>query len=200
VINDEKFNKYKELLECNMYDMIQLEDHCIVSRMPNMIKRNDQHALHCTNGPAITFVDGYSQYYINGRNIDEATYMKALNNTLTKDEWMAEKNEDIKATWFEVLGSEKVMTLLGAVEIDTIMITHSNGEFEDLRLYKTPFDLPELDEPLAWVKFICPSTSTNYMISVNPKFNKVMDAVLDTCPFYGQEIKENSDYDFNARG
>ena len=92
------------------------------------------------------------------------------------------------------------MNILEAKEIDSEMRVHSDGGVDDLRLYKTPFILPELGEKLAWVKFTCPSTNSNYLISVNPKHKKVMDAVLDSCPFYGQEILSEKDYKFAARG
>jgi len=196
---------FKLQRESGIYCALFLDKICIVSKYPKKIYRNAQNNLHNINGYAIEW--GYSSekskfecYYINGRNLSKADYEKALNNQITKKDWLKEKNEDIKAGWFEILGSEKVMNILEAVEIDSEMRIHSDGSLDDLRLYKTPFNVPELNNPLAWVKFICPSTGSNYLISVNPKHNKVMDAVLDTCPFYGQEIKSEKDYYFDERG
>ncbi len=40
-----------------------------------------------------------------------------------------------------------------------------------------------------------------YQRSVDiPKHDKVMDAVLETSPFYGVEIKNEEDYKFSQRG
>lgn len=188
-----------------IYCGLFLDGICIVSKYPKKIYRNQRNDLHNINGQAVEW--GYSSeeskfdcYYVNGRNISKENYNKALNNQVTKNDWLNEKNEDIKAAWFEILGSEKVMTILEAEEVDSCMQSHLDGTIEDLRLYKTSFIVPEINEKLAWVKFICPSTETNYLISVNPKHEKVMDAVLDTCPFYGNEINSIEDYKFTQRG
>ena len=202
----------KEFEECfdlqnksGIYCALFLEEICILSKYPKKIHRNAQNNLHNISGQAVEW--GYSSeeskfdcYYINGRNIPIEQFLKAFNNKITKEDWLSEKNEDIKAAWFEILGSEKVMKILEAKEIDSCMQVHLNGEIEELKFYKTDFVVPELNEKLAWVKFICPSTKTNYLISVNPKHEKVMDAVLDTCPFYGQEINTSDDYKFTSRG
>lgn len=92
------------------------------------------------------------------------------------------------------------MKILGAVQVDSNMTVHANGEMEEHILYKTTFVLPEIGEKLAWVKYICPSTNSNYLISCNPKWDKVSDAVIDQSPFFGDEIKTIEDYSFNARG
>jgi hypothetical protein len=176
------------------------ENYCFVSDRPKSIHFNLNVRLHKTDGPAIEWIDGYKINYINGREISNENFNKALQNKITKEDWLNEKNEDVKGAWFEILGSEKVMKILEAKEIDSEIRVHSNGDIDDLKLYKTPFILPEIGEALAWVKFICPSTGTNYLISVNPKHNKVMDAVIESSPFYGQEIKSEKDYYFTQRG
>lgn len=202
IITEDKFHKYfklRKFIESNIFLTIEFERAIIVVEKPIACLKN-QNGMHCTTGPAIKWRDGYGQYYVNGRCVPRQQYLMALSGEITKEIWLSEKNEDIKAAWFEILGAEKLINILGAKEIDSIMHIHANGELDDLRLYKTPFSLPEIGEPLAWVKFICPSTGSNYLISVNPKHNKVMDAVLDTTPFYGKEIKTADQYSFAARG
>ena len=48
--------------------MIQLNGFCIVSQLPNKIKRSGE-LLHSLDNYAIEFKDGYGQNYINGRFI-----------------------------------------------------------------------------------------------------------------------------------
>jgi hypothetical protein len=132
--------------------------------------------------------------------VTSTDFALAADGKLTKDVWMSQCNEDTKAAWFEILGPGKVMQVLGGEQIDSCTTIHVNGEMEEHILYKTPFSLPELGEPLAWVKFVCPSTAASYLISVNPKYDNVKDAVLSTCPFNGSDIKSFDEYQFSARG
>lgn len=201
ILNNDLFNKYAGLLfESALYDIMTFENACIVIEMPITLHRNASGNLHNISGMAISWSDNYGQYYINGRNIPDDKYLMALQGKISKENWLNEKNEDIKAAWFEILGSEKVIQILEAEKIDSAMTIHANGELEEHILYKTPFILEEIGEALAWVKFTCPSTGSNYLISVNPKHNKVKDAVLDSTPFFNDEIKTWEDYSFNARG
>ena len=189
----------------NVYSAIFSELLCVVSKYPKKIHRNTSNNLHNNKGSAIewgnlTELTKWDCYYINGRNVPADKWQLAKEDKITKEIWLQEKNEDIKAAWFEILGSEKVVEILGAEKIDSQMTVHANGELEEHILYKTPFILEELGEPLAWIKFVCPSTQSNYLISCNPKHNTAKDAVLDSCPFYGEEISSFDDYKFNARG
>jgi hypothetical protein len=199
-------NSWSDLYEkSNVYSAIFSELLCVVSKYPKKIHKTMDNNLHNLSGSAVewgalTELTKWNNYFVNGRNVPEKEYSQAIGGQITKQDWLGQKNEDIKAAWFEILGGEKIMTILEAKEIDSKVVVHSNGEAEDLRLYKTDFVLEEIGEKLAWVKFICPSTGASYLISVNPKFDMVMDAVLYTCPFYGEEIKNEKDYNFNARG
>lgn len=199
---NECFNLYEK---SNIYCAAFFESLCVVVKYPKKIHKDTQNNLHCTTGSAVEWgatstKSQWNCYYIHGRNVPEKEFLMAQNNEITKEIWLSQKNEDIKAAWFEILGAEKVMQILEARLINSSTWSHANGEIEELSLFKTDFVLEEIDEKLAWVKFVCPSTGTNYLISVDPKFDAAIDAVLDTCPFYGQEIKSSSDYKFTARG
>jgi len=196
---------FKLQRESGIYAALFLQKFCIISKYPKKIHRDGNNLLHNTKGVAVEWgaaspESQFECYYIHGRNIPKESFLQAVENKITKKMWLAEKNEDIKTAWFEILGSENVMKILEAKEVDSTMQIHANGELEELVLYKTPFILKEIGEPLAWVKFICPSTESNYLISVNPKHKTVMEAVLDTCPFYGKEILSVEDYKFTNRG
>ncbi len=45
----------------------------IISEKPISIKLNEQNKLHCINGPALEYKDGFSIYSINGKRIVEGT-------------------------------------------------------------------------------------------------------------------------------
>jgi hypothetical protein len=196
VIKDENFNKYCEFIKAGVYDMITLKGFCIVCEMPVKIKRNDSGQLHCTTESSIEWSDGYSQWYINGRSIPVEIFDKCLSGKVTKEDFIHEPNEENKAAIYEILGQEKMIKLLGAKEVDKGTFVHENGELEEVILYKTKEKFKEAgDNPLAWVKFICPSTGTSYLIDVEPRHTDARLAAISTSPLF----TSIEDYQFTDR-
>lgn len=116
VINDENFNKYREMLLCNIYDMIQLSTHTFVSDMPTVIKREAmRNRLHCEDGPAVQFSDGYSQYYWMGINVPSEWIMDR--SSITKETIRNESNAEKRRCLMEILGASDYYELLGGVKL-----------------------------------------------------------------------------------
>jgi hypothetical protein len=179
LISLDKFDSFLSLTQSGIYDMIQLKGLCIVSAFPIAIHRDENNRLHSVTGPAITFADGYGQYWIHGRNIP--AWIITNPEQITKEKFITESNSEIRAAMYEVLGTEGVLHLLEAIEVDTQTILHPCNENETLTLYKTKEKFQELDNsPLAWVRFVCPSTGTNYLIDVEPHHTNVIDAAKST--------------------
>ena len=158
--------------------------------------------MHNTTGVACEW--GYSSelnkfncFYINGRNCPESIFNESKK--LTKERFLTEKNEDYRAMWYEILGQEKIMKLLGAELIDTGTFVHENGELETVELYNTKEKIDGVGDKMAWVKFICPSTGSCYLIDVEPKHKTAMEGAISTSPFYGMEINNVDDYKFVER-
>lgn len=193
------FFKWRELYEnAGVYNSICNDIVCITSKYPIKLCYNETNELHCITGPAVEW-EGipWKCYYINGRNIPETEYEMAINGNVTKNVFMNQGNEEIKAAWYEILGQNKIMEILGATEIDKHTFNHSNGETEEVTLYKTTETFPETGgNPLAWVKFVCPSTGTNYLIDVEPHHTSAKAAAISTSPF-AEIIGE--DYSFDDR-
>ncbi len=187
------FNSFKELLLSGVYDMIQLRGLCIVSDMPVSIVRNNTGRLHNPNGYAIQFKDGYGQNYINGRYIPDEIFNKA--NTLTKELFLKETNSDYKGAWYEILGQQKIMEILGAIEVDKKVIAHKNGDLETVTLLKTTDVFEEIDnQSFAWVKMVCPSTGTQYLQGVEPHHTSALEAIASLSPFLANEYS----FDFRS--
>ena len=179
------FNKFKELLCCGIYDMIQMDTVVVVVENPVKIERNEIGQLHSISGYSIEFGDGWGQHNINGRIIEPGFFKKVVSGNISANDFIHEENEERRAAMYEILGNEKLMELLGASEIDSKSIVHANGDLETLVLYKTKETFPELENnPLAWVKFVCPSTGTNYLISVEPHHVDALDAAVSTSPLF----------------
>lgn len=193
------FLEWRRLYEkAGIFNTICFDWLCIVSKFPKKIHVNERYDLHNTSGTVCEW-EGipWKNYYINGRAVNKADYELALEGKLTLKKFMAENNEDTRAAWVEILGPEKMMNLLGAELIDKGVIHHNNGEDETVELYKTKERFPETgNEPFAWVKFICPSTGSTYMVDVEPKHTKAVEAAVSTSPF-NISVEE---YKFDARG
>ena len=89
-----------------------------------------------------------------------------------------------------------MLQLLDAKEIDRGTFVHTCGDLEEVILYKTTERLPELNnQPLAWVRFVCPSTGTNYLIDVEPRHTDARKAAVSTSPI----IETVEDYSWDER-
>ncbi len=227
--NVEKLDQLYELQKkSGIYSCIFTEEACILSKYPLNVERDDNNQLHNDEGVAVKWasspqgriinipdenlVKGESNtivmkgdtnwdcFYIHGRNIPSDFYKKVLRGEFTADDFIKEKNEELKAASYEILGSEKFIRMMDVEMIDSAKLKHNN-EDEIVELYKTKFTLPETDnQPLAWVRFICPTTGSSYFIDVEPKFISVEQAVLSTSPFYSDgHINGIEEYKFEQR-
>lgn len=203
IITQEQFPKYFELrkfIESNIFMTIEFENAIIVCEKPAFVKKNDL-GMHCIDGPAIKWEDGYGQYYINGRSMPSWIFGK-----ITKEQFLSEPNEDIKAGIYEIVeakGEGSMLIFLDAKEVDRQTIVHTNGDLEELVLYKTN-ELFEMEEdlngnspsPLTWIKMICPSTNSNYLIPSDGSFNNCIDAAKYARP---EMVDNNVDYKWSQR-
>jgi len=190
------FKQYKKLVKAGAFNCYEYEKIIFAIQPPVEILRDELGRLHSTNKPAVIFKDNSHYFFIHGRSCSEDIFQKCLENKISKDDFINEPNEEIKAMIYEIFGQEKIMNLLGAKEIDKGTFVHANGETEEVILYKTKEKFKELgNNPLAWVKFICPSTGTNYLIDVEPHHIDAKKAAISTSPLFISE----EDYSFDAR-
>ena len=72
--------------------------------------------------------------------------LDAINDTeeslrgFTKEQFLKEENEDVRGGMYEIIeskGEGSMLTFLDAIEIDKQSFVHSNGEIEEMILYKT---------------------------------------------------------------
>jgi hypothetical protein len=165
VINNDKFNSFKEILLSGIYDMIQLNGFCIVSNMPDKINRDLQNRLHHETSSAIHFRDGYEQFYWHGVSVPDKWILHK--EQITKQDIINEKNAEKRRCLKEIIGNEKFIELLEVEIID-----------EDTDNYGFPVKLfrsKEKDDLLTdyWYFYfgVCPSTKREYYISVPPTDN-----------------------------
>lgn len=178
ILPKEKFEKYhrlKEVVDSGIFLTIEFQYAVIVCEKPIFCKKNDK-GMHCIDGPAIKWRDGYEQYLVNGRRIEKNWAKKCISGALTQAEFLKETNDEKRSAAYLCLGEEKMMKLLGAELVDEISITHDNGETETIGYYKTKQKLNTFKKKAyAWRKVTCPSTGTNYLTPTNPDLKSAMD-------------------------
>ena len=188
------FNNFKALLRSKVYDFIAFPSVVFVSSCPFEVHQETNKRLHNTEGPAIRFKDGYDVYAIHGRILPSWIWEKK--DTITKEMFIGEKNSEIRAAMYSILGEKRVMDILGVIEIDKKLVQHQNDEIEVIKLFKTK-ELVQITDNLAnylaWVKFTCPSTGTDYLIACEPHYTDAKEAAASLSIFKKEE------YSFNFR-
>lgn len=158
----------------------------LILRMPKYIRRNNV-GFHSIDGAAIEWED-YSMYYINGRKLYAGIFNAVLNKTYTFNEFIAETDENTKASVItlisEKFGSHELVKFLNASITDEQTLVHSSGNTEVIRLWKTneKFSfLSDIDgnpnQPYAWLEMKCPSTQSIFFISTSPHFDNALESI-----------------------
>ena len=94
--------------------MIQFEKVCIVSDMPIKISRDERNRLHCEDGPAIEWKDGYKLFYFHGVVIKDEKIILTPEK-LTKKDWLNEANLEVRRVIQERMGENFVKKIRGKV-------------------------------------------------------------------------------------
>ena len=102
------FNIFKWMILWGVYDMIQLENYCLVAELQLSCYKDERKRLHNTKWPAIEWRDWYKLYYINWIQIkDEKLYWKIVKDELTVEELLSIENNDTRAIAYDFFWKEK---------------------------------------------------------------------------------------------
>lgn len=188
------FDNFKLLLKSGVYDFLAFPSIVFVSSCPFEVHQDENTRLHNVAGPSVRFKDGYEVFSIHGRILPSWIWEKK--DTITKHQFITEKNAEIRGAMYAILGEKRIMEMLDCVEIDKQLIEHLNGDIEIIKLYRTKEMIritENLSNYLSWVKFICPSTGTEYLIACEPNYNNAKEAAASLSIF------DKSEYSFNFR-
>lgn len=169
IVKNEEFTKYKELMECHIYDMLQLEGLCIVSDMPTKISRDVQNRLHCDDGKAIEWADGYGQYYWRGCVVPEKWILKP--EKITKAEIKREDNLELKRCLMEIVGPERYYEILGGV---TVIDEDNDAYGKPMKLLRSKQKDKAIDDYVFFL--LVTDTSTDRVYSIYPNIKEFPDA------------------------
>ena len=120
-----------------------------------MLHRNDAGRLHCENGPALAYPDGFSIWSINGVRVDEQIVMRPETQSL--EQLRSEQNAEIKRVRIERFGWLKYLKKNKATVLD----------FRRNEIEQTDESLMRCDDSTVFIG-ACPSTGRIYPLEVPP--------------------------------
>ena len=147
-----------------MFMSIYEKSTAIVCPNPSYAKLNDSFQLHCPDGPAISWEDGYKLYFLNGVRVSEVFFMS--DDELDPVLLLKEKNAEARREIIKKLGIKKVLQKLGAQEIDKW------GDYELIELVLTNMNIRP-----TYLKMRNPSTGGWYIEGVPPDIKTCRDAL-----------------------
>ena len=126
------------------------ENIVVASEKPTSIRWDEQRRLHCENGPAVAYSDGYALYAWHGVSLPERWVMER--ETIDPAEIIAEPNVEKRAAGAACIGWSRMLSKLDYKVIDSDP-DPSHGELIDLKL-------PGLQQPGRFLKAECPRNGT----------------------------------------
>lgn len=190
IITEEKFPKYfklRKFIESNIFLTIEFEGAIIVCEKPTICKKSSS-GLHCVDGPAIQWEDGYGQYYVNGRNLSEKHFKSISDKTFKMEDFIKEENEEQKSTCIALMqekyGDEYLVNFFREhlKEVDTFIDKKDEKYLKgttggmNVGVY-TLFKGNINNEKIAFVRCYCPSTDRMFFLGVGSEHNSAKDAI-----------------------
>jgi hypothetical protein len=96
--------------------VVALSDRMIISEAPVLTKLDDQGRLHSETGPAIAWRDCYAQFYWHGQCVPGEWIV--CPDKISAADILAESNLESRRAGCEIIGWDKILSELGAVEIN----------------------------------------------------------------------------------
>jgi hypothetical protein len=155
---------------------------CWVSERHNIVNLDERGRIHCANGPAIAYPDGWAIYGWHGTRITEQIALRP--ETLTAEQVDKEENAEVKRVMIERFGGAKdARDGFAKYMLDSgAKILHQRGDYQLVEKVA-----PHLTSGrMVAVKMICPSTGAIYLLRVPPELRTV-EASMNW-------IKQDSDY------
>ena len=180
------FYKFKELIECGIYDMIQMDKVCFVASLPKAINRDDLTRLHSTEKPAIEWRDGYNLHYLHGVFFEEKQWKEIVKGKISIKEVLSETNMERRMAIIKVMGVEKILEKGRLINSHTIkkriikepIITIGNQKWGDKKriIESVTYDLYEIENVFSQIAYFLryqdPSTDRVYVSGIDPEIGK----------------------------
>lgn len=108
---------WKKITKSGIWGMLLFENMAFVCVRPSVVKTNQNGDLHCEDGMAIQWQDGFGFYYLNGVEMEESHVMTSAENLDVK-EIVNEKNIEVRRELIRKIGMERFIQKTGAKVLD----------------------------------------------------------------------------------
>ena len=177
ILRHDKLNKYIDFVSSGVVYTIFLDGLVILCEPPLYYKRDDFYRLHCADGPAVQWKDGYANHFWHG--VPASQKLIETPEAITKEDFIREENAEVRRVYMEKLESGRFFQLLDMAVIDRNKI--GNGVYaKEYTLYRTKEPDNIAGEHIQFVNVICHSTEREFMLCVPPDIANVYDAVAWT--------------------
>ena len=153
-----------------------LEEACVVSNNPTKIKCRENR-LHCDNGAAVQYADGFEVYALNGVRVPKViveTPLSAVDKKWLQEHFVRQQNAEIRREVVRRVTPTVICSTLGCRTIDTLELPPEQGGKYELVLLEVGGDR-NAKEP--FLKMVNPSVGTVHFEGVPPTITKVIDAI-----------------------
>jgi len=188
ILDNFKFKQYKKIIKSGVFNAYEYENIVFAIQPPVYISRDNTGRLHSVEGSSVKFRDESEYFYIHGVAIKEDLYRKLLNNEYSFDDFLKERNEEIKAASLSFIeekhGSEALFRFISSnlKKVDTFTDKKSDKYLKgttggmNIGVY-TLFKGSANGIDLAFVRCFCPSTDRMFFLSVDPVNENAKDAI-----------------------
>lgn len=160
-----KFDVWKDfILNSGVFATVLCENVAFVCVRPCVVKTNSNDDLHCTDGPAIAWCDGYEEYALNGVWVTKEIVMTSPEK-IDPIIILKEKNAEVRREIVRKIGAERVCEKLGANTTDT---------YKDYELLV--LDLGD-GRRRPYLKMKNPSVGTYHIEGISPEIETVKEAL-----------------------
>jgi hypothetical protein len=188
VLKNEKFKKYKNLIQAGAFQVYEYENYVFAIQPPNTMLRNEQNQLNSISEMAFKWNDDYGFYYVNGLNLSEELFIKLRENKYTILDFSQEKNEEVKSAVISFIqqrdGEEGVYRFFkeNLTEVDTFIDKKESKYLEgttngmNIGVY-TLFKGQINSTKVAYIRCYCPSTDRMFFLGVEPSNTNAKDSI-----------------------
>jgi hypothetical protein len=153
-----------EILQSGIYDLITYEKLAIVCVQSNPVKwieQRERRVMHCEDGPAIEWEDGFKVYSLWGITLREELYKNIVEKQLSFKEIMGIENIEQRMVALKMMEPDELLKGSKAELLD------KSAKGNELYLIKEIFS-----QPAYYLKYTCPSTGRVYISGIDPEIGK----------------------------
>ena len=151
--------------------VLPYEHICWVSERPNVLTLDTRERLHCGNGPALSYPDGWSIYAWHGIRVPE----RVIRGSYSIQDIFKEPNMEVRRAMIERMGSTAFFHAADA----KLVHQDEDGYGHPRRLMRIPMEGTQRGF-LQAVEVVCPTTGRIYCLGVPSQVKTCQEAVAST--------------------